>query len=356
MDRIERLTSYLDEELDPDERRALEAELAGDAALRAELRALERADGALRSVPPTELPDGARARLDEALAPVLRSTVTGTDTGARRAIAEAPTTSEALGQTDELTRRRERRRGLLPALAGIAAAAAVVAVGVTTIGPLGRMGGDDAATEESADSMAAMDTDADAAGEGSAEVEVAGAPEPVVIDDDRRLSEEDLDELLAGDALREIAARGLDEDQGAALARDFQQQLLTGAPPGSPDAETAEDGADESAADESAADGGAADDTDADAGTTELAPPILITRDGRTLAAEDAEAVSRCLEELLDSGQQAVPVTVELLEVDGVPAVSFGLVTLDPETSRFTRSEVWTLARSDCQVLRFAQS
>ncbi len=351
MDRIERLTSYLDRELDPDERRALEAELAGDAALRAELRELERSDEVLRSVPPTELPDGARERLDEALAPMLRSTVTGTGPETRRAVAQAPTTSEAMGGIDELARRRERRRGLLPALAGVAAAATVIAVGLTTIGPLGQMDGDDAATEESADSMTAMDSDT--AGEESAEVETAGAPEPVVIDDGRRLSEEDLDELLAADALREITTLGLDEEQGAALARDFQQQLLAGTPPRSPDAE-ADDGADESAEDDS--DEGADAGTDADAGTAELAPPLLLTRDGRPLAAEDAEAVTRCLGELLDSGQQAIPVTVELLEVDGVPAVSFGLVTLDPETSQFSRSEVWTLARSDCQPLRFAQS
>ncbi len=349
MDRIERLTSYLDGELDSDERRALEAELAEDATLRAELRALERSDEVLRSLPPTELPDGARERLDEALAPVLRSTVTGTEAETLRAVTQAPTTSEALGGTDELARRRERRRGLLPALAGVAAAAAVIAIGVTTIGPLGQMGGDDAATEDSADSMAAMDTDA--GGEESAEVEVAGAPEPVVIDDGRRLSEEDLDELLAADALREVASRGLDEEQGAALARDFQRQLFTGAPPGAPDLETTEDDTADDGADESVEGDG-----DVDAGTAEAAPPLLTTRDGRTLSAEDAEAVTRCLTELLDSGQQAVPVTVELLEVDGVPVVSFGLVTLDPETSQFTRSEVWTLARSDCQVLRFTQS
>ncbi len=353
MDRIERLTSYLDGELESDERRALEAELAEDAALRAELRALARNDEVLRSLPPTELPDGARERLDEALAPVLRSTLTGTEPGTLRAVAQAPTTSEALGGTDELARRRERRRGLLPALAGVAAAAAVIAIGVTTIGPLGQMDGGDAATEDSADSMAAMDTDA--AGEESAEVAVAGAPEPVVIDDGRRLSEEDLDELLAADALREVVSRGLDEEQGAALARDFQRQLFTGAPPGAPDLEAAEDDMADDGADDSA-DESAEDDGDADAGTAEAAPPLLATRDGRTLSAEDAEAVTRCLAELLDSGQQAVPVTVELLEVDGVPAISFGLVTLDPETSQFTRSEVWTLARSDCQVLRFAQS
>jgi hypothetical protein len=349
LDRIERLTSYLDGELDIDERRALEAELAEDASLRAELRALEHSDALLRSLPPTELPDGARDRLDETLAPVLRSALSGAEPGARRAIAQAPTTSEAMGGTDELARRRERRRSLLPALAGVAAAAAVVAVGITTIGPLGQMGGDDAATEESADSMTAMDSDD--AGEESAEVETTGAPGPVVIDDGRRLSEEDLDDLLAADAFQEVTSRGLDEEQGTALARDFQQQLLAGAAPGAADAESTEDGA----ADDSAEDS-ADEDNEADADAPQTDAPPLTTRDGRTLATEDAEAVTRCLEELLASGEQAVPVTVELLEVDGVPAISFGLVTLDPETSEFTRSEVWTLARSDCQVLRLAQS
>ncbi|MEX2550544.1 MAG: hypothetical protein WD638_09970 [Nitriliruptoraceae bacterium] len=346
MDRTERLTSYLDGELGIDERRALEAELAEDAALRAELRALEHADGLLRAIPPTALPDGARQRFDEALAPVLRTVVGGTEPGTRRAIAQAPTTSEAMGGTDdELARRRERRRGLLPALAGVAAAAAVIAVGLTTVGPLGQMGGDDAGTEESADSMSAMDTDD--AGEGSAEVETAAAPEPVIIDDGRRLGEEELDELLAADELREITSRNLDQQQGTALARDFQQQLLTGTAPGVPEREAGEEGAE----DDSADDGADADDD----GASAEAPP-LTTRDGRTLTVEDAEAVTRCLSELLTSGEQAVPVTVELLEVDGVAAISFGLVTLDPETAEFIRTEVWTLARSDCQVLRFAQS
>ncbi|TVP67726.1 MAG: hypothetical protein EA340_10180, partial [Nitriliruptor sp.] len=82
----------------------------------------------------------------------------------------------------------------------------------------------------------------------------------------------------------------------------------------------------------------------------------IVTRDGRALGSEDAADLRRCLATLLKGGEQAIPTRVELLELDGTPAVSVGLVTLDPQSGAFTRIEVWTLERATCQVLRFDQA
>src|SRR5690606_17547985 len=94
-----------------DERRAIEADLAADAGLRAELDAMRRADAALAGLAPTALPDGARDRLLGALGPTLDEQLGGSPA--------------ATPPVDELAERRRRaggRRTWLTAAGGVAAA------------------------------------------------------------------------------------------------------------------------------------------------------------------------------------------------------------------------------------------
>jgi anti-sigma factor RsiW len=358
VDEIERLTSYLDGGLAADERRALEAELAGDSALRARLQALRAADAALERLTATELPDGARQRLDARLEGVLEEVLTAaraapvplTQVGVARG---APTTVEATGIVpDQLAARRRWRA--LPALTGVAAGLVLLAGGVIGLGQTGLLSGGD-------DQLAADSVESDMSTEeafGSAPEEAldgAGVPDaPVVIDEGLTTTADELDELLNNPDLQALAGRELSAEEGEVLALQLQQGLL-GESAGGVGAEAeAEDAATEESADEGSGDdaGGLGSDT------AERAPvdAVIITRDGQPLPSEDAAAVRRCLGALLEAGEQAVPVTIELLQVDGVPAIAYGLVTLDPQTGAFTRTELWTLDRADCQVLRFTQS
>jgi hypothetical protein len=169
---------------------------------------------------------------------------------------------------------------------------------------------------------------------------------PVVLDDDRRLEASSLDLTLGAAPLQQVAAAALSADDAQALATAAQRRLL-----GTPEApaDDADRGPDITTDTEESEDAGPAADGDGDLAA-------LTTPDGRRLGAEDVRDVRRCVAELLEAGTAAIPVLVELLEVDGVPAIQVGLVTPDATSGAYTRTEVWTLERASCQVLRFAQS
>jgi anti-sigma factor RsiW len=358
VDEIERLTSYLDGGLAADERRALEADLAGDSALRARLQALRAADGALGRLAATELPEGARQRLDARLEGVLEE-VLAADRVAPAPVtmagvaSDAPTTVEVTGIVpDQLAARRRWRA--LPALTGVAAGLVLLAGGVIGLGQAGLLSGGD-------DQLAADGVESDMSTEGALEsapqdaLEAAALPDaPVVIDEGRTTTADDLDELLTNPELQTLAERSLSAEEGELLAVQLQQQLLGDVAGGGSGAAADDDAGAEEQVEEEASDEAAGPTSD----TAERATgdAVIVTRDGQTLPPEDAAAVRRCLGTLLEAGEQAVPMTIELLRVDGVPAIAYGLVTLDPQTTAFTRTEVWTLERADCQVLRFTQS
>lgn len=319
MDRTERLAAYLDGDLAADDRSALEAELAGDASLRAELAAMRRADAALAAIPASEPPEGFEQRLRDHLAPVIAEEVAHQRSAA----------------TDELTARRARR-GHWPALAAAAAGILALVVGGVVLRDVLPSGGDDAADapmsaqDESLETEAEEDADT---GDDAADAEAAdpALDGPVIVADERSLDEDVVGEVLDGAELGTIAGRSLDEGAGSDLAARFQSQLGGGAVV-----------ADEDATEE---------------GDGEAAPGReLTTREGEPLEASVADDVAHCLDQLLDPGVTAIPVYVELGQVEGIEAILYGLVTIDPDTGSFDRSEVWVLERSeDCQVVRFEQ-
>lgn len=338
MDEIERLTSYLDGELEAGERRALEAELAGDHALRERLAALQGADQALRAQGATELPPGARRRLDARLMGVLDEVLSTTSEGmaappppTAATADDAPATSTVTdGDGDELALRRRRR--VLPAVTGVAAGLVLLAGGLVGLGQLD-LGSDDARTAESADAMMSADDAAELAPAEppGADGEALG---PVVIDDGRSTSTTELEALPASPELEALAGQALPPGDGEAVAAQFQQLLLGGVPPMTTGSIAEAE----------------ADDADRSVEST------VVTRDGRALGSDDAADLRRCLATLLKGGEPAIPTRIELLELDGTPAVSVGLVTLDPQSGAFTRIEVWTLEQATCQVLRFDQA
>jgi anti-sigma-K factor RskA len=197
----ERLADYLAGELSPDEQAAVEAQLAGDAALRRRLARMREADEALASLSSPAPRDGFEQRLQAALQPELE-----------RATAPSSQGEEATG--DELAARRARRgRGLKSwpvALGGAAAAVAllaVVGIGVSQLAP-----GDD-------DAEVALDAE-----EAPESFEADGAPEdgPVLLASDRDLGDEELEALFDDPRLAGLADRGLPPDEGARLAEAFR--------------------------------------------------------------------------------------------------------------------------------------
>jgi len=339
LDDTERLTSYLDGELDAGERRALEAELASDHALREQLEALRGADQALRALGATELPPGARHRLDARLARVLEEVLSenSEDSAAPPLLAaatadEPPTASEVTDAAgDELALRRRRR--VLPAVTGVAAGLVLLAGGLVGLGQLDLVS-DDAGTAESADAMMSADD-----GEEFAPAEAFDADGealgPVVIDEGRSTSTVELEALPASPELEALAGLALSPEDGAVVAGRYQQLLVGGVLP--------------------EATGSVADAEESEESGRSVESAI-VTREGRELSSEETADLRRCLATLFKGGEQAIPALVELLEFDGTPAVSVGLVSLDPQSDAFTRIEVWTLERATCQVLRFDQA
>jgi hypothetical protein len=346
----ERLAAYLAGELDADEAAALAAAIARDPRLRAELDAMQRADAALGSLPPTDLPAGfesrLRATLDTELSAILhphgaeRSTSAGATAGTAAA---EDTTSHRW--TDQLAARRARRtRSWVPAFAGAAATVAAIAVVGVGIGVLG--GGDD--TDDVAGDME-MTLDADDA-DGSEEAGMMAAPGPgegpTVIAQGRDLDDDLADELLASIELQAVTDLALDADQGLSLGAGWRDALASFS---TADADTDAVDTDEDAP---------RMETDEDVATFDrtFADDVAVRLFADTPpSGEDLAAADRCLAEVLAAGPEAIPVYLELATYQGEESVVVGLVTFDPATEAYTRPEVWVLAREDCQVRRFSQ-
>lgn len=344
MDPAERLTAYLDGQLTPDEHAAVDAELATDPRLRAALADLQRADAALDGASPTDLPAGADDRLRSRLRPVLEE-MTGRDAAAS-SDDEPSLMPGPVG--DELSARRTSRWQ-----APLAVAAAVV--GVLVVGGVVVSGLQDDADDEmaSTDDQAGADIMEDSADDGEEaddgeqpdmqteeapeadaddEAAVAGAlPDaPTVVDEDATLDEDRVEAIVEGEELQRVRDLALGSPEGDEIAGRWQREL--GVPTDAPD------------------DRAESDDGDAPA---EDHPPV--TRSGEPLDDRAAADLARCLEDLLDPGVTAIPAYVELGTFDGAAALLVGLVTVDPDTSTFTRSEVWVVDRASCEVLHFEQ-
>lgn len=349
----DRLAAYLAGELAADEHAAVEAALARDPALRADLDALRRADAALAAQEPAALPEGARERLLEALAPAWEETLgdplAATDPG------------------DELAARRRRRSvDRRTWVLGLGSAAAVIAA-VALVGPSlgGRSGGDEASD------VTAMSTE-DAAPEADRD-DAEGADDgalpigPTVVGSERSLDSEGVTELLAAGELDGVVARQLSVDDArglgqawvAALGADVDRlgsfddtTALSDAPASAETADRAEpaDDGEEAAGDE------ATEEQDADASTGGRAVTPLQEYGGPAdvqllgdVGDEDLDAVGRCLTTLTTPVDVLVPAFVELVSFEGEPAIAFALVGAAPDGT-MTRREVWVLERADCEV------
>lgn len=343
MEPAERLAAFLAGELSADERQAVEAELARDAALRAELAAMRRADEALAGEAPTALPEGARDRLMDALAATFDAELGTAATGA------------VTGGTDELATRRRAaatRRSWLVGVGGVAAAIAAIAV----VGPtLGELGGSD----DTVETMASPESEGEAAFD---QDDAAGSPfaapvGPTLLGGERALDEDGAADLLAAGELEAIVDQGLALDEAAALGGSWAQAFGAGTPYSAEGfaeldgeafaADAAADGDEEAPATES-------DDEDADfrastssrLGRESAGADLQILGD---VSEGDREDVGRCLDTLLVDGGVIVPVLAVLVTFEGEPAVAFALASVAPDDT-VTRREVWVLARASCEV------
>ncbi len=342
METPDRLAAYLADELDPDDRRALDDELARDGRLRAELAAMRRADDALAGLSTPTPDDGFDARLDVFVDGVLAELDAVTDATA----SEAELATQAVPTAGAEPTRRATTDEPAPGTTGtdrsrwvLAAAAAVIllaGVGVATLQPFGGDDGPSSGAELSSlgdqDASDEVATESDD-GVASAEGVLALPLQPTIVDEQRDLDDEDLDRLLSDPTVTEVAAARLDRDTGTEFGLQLQRQL--GQPAG--------------------------DDTDSAAGDmddagTERDVDRLFTRAGEPVDETLLADTERCLRTLLEAGPTAIPAYVELATVEGQPALIYGLVTIDPQDDGFTRREIWTLERSSCQVLRFAQA
>jgi anti-sigma-K factor RskA len=315
----ERLADYLAGELSPDEQAAVEAQLAGDAALRRRLARMREADEALASLSSPAPRDGFEQRLQAALQPELE-----------RATATSTQGEQATG--DELAARRARRGRGVPswpvALGGAAAAVALLAI--VGIGVSQLVTGDDHAE-------VALDAE-----EAPESFEADGAPEdgPVLLASDRDLGDEELEALFDDPRLAGLADRGLAPDEGARLAEAFRahfaddetMRMSATASADTPRAETMDD-ADVEADRETDVDDAAAPAADLDA---------------------DARAdMRRCLATLLEEGDDMVPAYAEAATFQGEEVILFGLIAPGADGQRYERIELWVLERDDCQVRTF---
>ncbi len=316
METGERLAAYVAGELDEDETRALEAQLARDPGLRARLASIRATDDLLAGLPPVEVPAAFSARLREAVAAEVASQVAspaGDDLAARRA-------------------RRAERTGFTgwQSWQKLATAAAVlVVVGGVGVGVL----------------TAGGDSD-DAGGQVAMEAGLAAEPQqgPTVVAAGRSFDEASLRDL-AGDArFDEILAEHLSGPAADAAAQDHTT-ALTGPAPES-------DGSD--SAGDTAISGESAEEGDR-VMTAPGAPTEFGLRTVGDVSETDLEAVRTCLPSLIDSTSAVIPVYAELATYEGTDAIVYGLVGNDPEQDSYQRVELWVVDRGDCQVLHFAQ-
>jgi len=328
VDRAVRLADYLAGELDPDEHAALEAELARDPALRADLHAMRAADDHLIAIPPADPPAGFEERLDAAIGEHLAETLDHPPGAAGSA-------------TDELATHRARTAsgpGLprwVTAVSGAAAAILVLAgAGLVFTGVLGGTDdGDEAFQTQSLDAIEeeAFETDEMA--------DDAVADGPLLLGGDRSIDDRDIEGLLEDPDAFGIAARNLEVSAAQDLATSFAQALGAGpvddATAESPDAD----------------DSGAA--TAEDAPGPQREPAEL--RGDADLSPTDRAQVGACLELLVADAPDVIPTYAELVVFDGDDAIVFGLVTEDPESGRLTRREAWIVDRNTCEVRLFTQ-
>ena len=310
----ERLADYLAGELTPDEQASVEAELAGDAALRRRLARMREADEALASVPSPAPEAGFEERLQAALRPELE-----------RATAPAAATEKATGG-DELAARRARTGRALPSwpvtLGGAAAAVALLAVVGIGVSQL-------AGTDDEAD--VALD-DATEAPE-SLEADEAPGDGPVLLAGDRELGDEELEALFDDPRLAGLADRSMPPEEGARLAEAFRahfaddETMSATASPDAPQAETM-------------------DDIEADADQDDAAREADLDADARA-------DMRRCLATLLDESDRVVPAYAEAATFEGEQVILFGLIAPGADGQRYERIELWVLERDDCQVRTF---
>ncbi len=316
MEPAERLADYLAGELSADETATVEADLARNPRLRMQLEALRSADAALGGLEPPPLPDGFEDRLRAAV-----------DTELREHLGQQPLAAADAPAGDELGRRRAwRERSWAPALAGAAAVVVVLAGAVLAITNL------PSAEDEAGVAMdAPVAEDADEAEEAAPEAMAAPEQGPTIVIRDREIGADDADALLEVPQLREVADRGLDVTAGGELAHAWREALRADVDP--------------------LADGEAADLPDDDTG----APDLRVFAEGPVQPA-DREDVDRCLDALAVDGEVAIPAYVEVLRFEGEAALAYGMVTRDPATGTFRRTELWIVAPDDCALLRFVQN
>jgi anti-sigma factor RsiW len=337
VDPADRLAAYLAGELDAAEHAAVAAALARDPALRADLAALERADGAMAALRSPQPPDGFEQRLEQAVARELGA-VLGTPGPAR---GSGHTSSRRTVPRGAGAARRHR---LLPALGGVAASLVVLLAGIGIVGSLVGEDGDDG--DQLAGATEADDVTTTTDGEG-----------PTVVALDRTLAPEDVDALLDAPALTALASSEPGRADGEALARRWAEQLhadygTSALGPRAPGDVPAADDADASVGAE-AADGGRPADDAGGAEPIEEATDDAGPADEQEDGPPDVEAaVGACLGRLLGPDDPAIPAYVELLTYRGRPAIAYGLVVPDPPSGRYTAREVWVLDRADCAVLR----
>ncbi len=357
MDPAARLADYLAGQLDPDEHAAFEAELARDAALRADLDAMRAVDDHLAMIPAPRPPEGFEQRLDAVVNREL-------------AVVLGPASDDAPDGADELAARRDRTadgRGLprwVTAVSGAAAALVVLAgAGVVLTNVLGGDDRtDDAFQTQSLDAIEEEAFDEDAEMTDDAEL----ADGPLLLAGDRSIDDEDIQALLEDQDAFGITARDLDAAGARDLAAPFAEALGAGpadtAGGQDTEADEAEPGADDgdAAIAEDAPDATAPDDeADDDQATEEEAPSsgraAAHLRLGPDVSAADRAQVSACLQLLLSDTPDVIPTYAELVVFEGEDAIVFGLISEDPGTGRFTRREAWVVDRDSCEVRLFTQ-
>lgn len=316
MDTGQRLAAYLSGDLDVDERTALEAELAGDPAMRAQLERIRVADRALADLPEVALPEGLSDRLDAALTPEL---------------------DRILG--DELAARRARRAlpRWLPAAGAAAALALVVGTGVVLVGGLGDRG------EDRSTLGAPASTDEGAAPGMAADGAMTG---PVVTASGRTLGAEDLASLAADPHIVAPVAPWLLDDDPDAVALAWRAALG-----GTSDRSMSATG-DPAPADDQA------DPDDSDRSITHgpllsTLPPVSLQGQVTT---DDLDDVARCIGVLFDGATgPVIPVYAELaFDTDGIPVIVYVALSAD-RAGDLTVVEVWKVDRSSCDLREFAQ-
>lgn len=330
MDTTQRLAAYLSGDLDADERTALEAELAGDPALRDRLERIRESDDALASLGEVALPDGFEQRLDATVGGVL---------------------DEVLA--DELSARRARRRALPGWVPALAAAAVAVVVGGGVV--LSGLGGSDHEAATTAD-MAGDDAVGDGEGAqsflsngtGGAAGEASAVPGPRIVTDDRELTSADLQDLAANPELIDLIAGVPVDDQPVTVARAWAAAL---------GADVDDLGAlDEraGAAEDQAATESAERDADGQVALGAVSDPV-VRFDGDPTE-EDRRDVGRCVSQLYeDAAAPVVPLYAELAtNEDGDDVIVYAALARDADGD-YQRVEVWMLERDDCTLRQFVQ-